>query len=155
MPMLCLAGRVLTALLFAFSVAACQTLGGTGLVASTVTSQLPPDAASMIADDVVGWFAERVGPGSTTIGLAADDSVFGQVLEASLRGWGYAITTEQQTKATPTIPLAYVIDDFEDSLLVRLSTTVVDITRMYKLTPAGAEPVSPASVIQHGTGEPS
>jgi hypothetical protein len=153
MGKLSVAVRVLAALLCASALGACQTLGGTGLVASTVTSQLPSNAASSIAADMVGLFTERVGPGSTTIGLTPDGSVFGQVLEASLKGAGYAIVTDQQTKTTATIPLAYVIDDFEDSVLVRLSTTVVDITRMYRLTPAGAEPVSPASVIQHGTEE--
>jgi type IV secretion system protein TrbH len=53
------------------------------------------------------------------------------------------------------VPLAYGVDDFEGSVLVRLSTTSLDITRMYKLTATGAEPVSPASVIQRGTGKAS
>jgi type IV secretion system protein TrbH len=155
MPILSHLGRVLAALLLGFVLAACQTLGGTGLITSTVTGRLSPDAASTIAADMVGLFAERVSPGSTTIGLTADGSVFGQVLEASLRGAGYAIATDQQTKASATVPLAYVVDDFEEGVLVRLSTTAVDITRMFKLTPTGAEPVSPVSVFQRGTGEPS
>jgi type IV secretion system protein TrbH len=72
-------GRILSALLLAFALGACQTLGGTGLITSTVNSQLSPDAASTIVADMVGLLAELVGPGNTTIGLTADGSVFGQV----------------------------------------------------------------------------
>ncbi|TPJ81947.1 conjugal transfer protein TrbH [Mesorhizobium sp. B2-5-13] len=152
MSMLSLAGRILGGLLLAASLAACQTLGGAGLVPSTVTTELTPEAASSIAGDMVGRLAEQVGPGNTTIAITPDSSVFGQALEASLKGWGYAIVTDQQTKGTATLPLAYVVDAFEGSVLVRLSTTSVDITRMYKLGAGGAEPVSPVSVMQRGPG---
>jgi hypothetical protein len=146
------AGRLLAALLLAATLAACQTLGGAGLVASMVTTELAPEAATSIAGDMVGRFTEQVGPGNTTIALTPDGSVFGQALEAALKGWGYAIVIDQQTKGTATVPLAYVVDAFEGSVLVRLSTTNVDITRMYKLSAAGAEPVSPVSVMQRASG---
>ena len=152
MSTLSLPGRILAALLLAAPLAACQTLGGAGLVASTVTTELTPEAATSIAGDMVGRFAEQVGPGNTTVVLTPDGSVFGQALEAALKGWGYAIVTDQQTKGTATVPLAYVVDAFEGSVLVRLSTGTVDITRMYKLSAAGAEPVSPVSVMQRGSG---
>ena len=140
----------LATLVLAVALAGCQTLGGSGLVASTVTTELTPEAATSIAGDMVGRFAEQVGPGTTTIVLTPDGSVFGQALEASLKGWGYAIVTDQQTKGTATVPLAYVVDAFEGSVLVRLSTKAVDITRMYKLSATGAEPTSPISVMQRG-----
>lgn len=152
MTMLSLAGRLLAMLLLAAPLAACQTFGGPGLVASTVTTELTPEAASSIAGDMVGHFAEQVGPGNTTIALTSDISVFGQALEAALKASGYAIVTDQQTKGVATVPLAYVVDAFEGSVLVRLSTTSVDITRMYKLSATGAEPVSPASIMQRGSG---
>lgn len=152
MTMLSLSGRFLAAVLLAAPLAACQTLGGAGLVVSTVTAELTPEAATSIAGDMVGRFTEQVGPGNTTIALTLDGSVFGQALEAALKGWGYAIVTDQQTKGTATVPLAYVVDAFEGSVLVRLSTTNVDITRMYKLSAAGAEPVSPVSVMQRVSG---
>lgn len=150
MTMLSFFGRFAGALVLAATLAACQALGGAGLVASTVTTELTPEAATSIAGDMVGRFAEQVGPGNTTIVLTPDGSVFGQALEASLKGWGYAIVTDQQTKGTATVQLAYVVDAFEGSVLVRLSTASVDITRMYKLGATGAEPVSPVSVMQRG-----
>ena len=148
-------GRFLVGLALASTLAACQTLGGTGLVTSKVTADLTPEAAGMIAGDMVGRFAEQVGPGATTIALTSDGSVFGQSLEASLKGWGYAIITDQVAKGTETVPLVYVVDEFEGSVLVRLSTKSVDLTRMYKLGADGAVPTSPASVMQHGTEEAS
>lgn len=148
-------GRLCSALLLAAMLAACQTLGGAGLVPSTVTAELTPDAANAIAGDMVGRFAEQVGPGNTTIALTPDGSIFGQSLESSLKGWGYAIVTDQQAKGTATVPLAYVVDAFEGSVLVRLSTAGVDITRMYKLGATGAEPISPVSIMQRGSGASS
>lgn len=152
MATLSLSGRFLAALLLAGTLAACQTLGGAGLVPSTVTTELTPEAASAITGDMVGRFAEQVGPGNTTIALSPDGSVFGQSLETSLKGWGYAIVTDQQTKGTGTVPLAYVVDQFEGSVLVRLSTRNIDITRIYELGAEGATPSSPVSVMQRGSG---
>lgn len=131
---------------------ACQTLGQAGLVQSTVTTELTPDAASTIASDMVGRLAEQVGPGSTTIGLTPDGSVFSQALEASLQKWGYALVTDQKTDNASLVGLAYVVDDFEGSVLVRISTLSFDLTRMYKISAEGATPVSPLSIRQHSSG---
>lgn len=155
MTMLSSFGRLCSALLLAAVLSACQTLTGAGLVTSTVTAELTPEAANAIAGDMVGRFAEHVGPGNTTIALSPDGSVFGESLEASLKGWGYAIVTDQQAKGATTVPIAYVVDAFDGSVLVRLSTTTLDITRMYKLGAAGAEPISPVSVMQRGSGASS
>lgn len=148
-------GRLLVGLVLVTALAACQTLGGTGLVASTVTAELTPEAAGMIAGDMVGRLAEQVGLGATTIALVSDGSVVGQSLEASRKGWGYAIVTDQAAKGIETVPLAYVVDEFEGNVLVRLSTKSVDLTRMYKLGAEGAVPTSPVSVMQHGVEETS
>ena len=136
------------------TLAACQTLGSAGLVQSTATAQLTPEAASTIAGDMVGRLAEQVGPGSTTISLTPDGSVFGQALEASLRGWGYAVATDQSTEATNVVALAYVVDEFEGSILVRISTRALDLTRMYRPGVEGAAPISPLSIMHRGAGEP-
>lgn len=137
------------------SLAACQTLGSAGLVQSRASAQLTPEAASSIAGDMVGRLAEQVGPGSTTISLKPDGSVFGQALETSLRGWGYAVATDQATDGTDMVALAYVVDEFEGSILVRLSTHALDLTRMYRLGGEGTTPISPLSVQHRGAGEPA
>lgn len=134
--------------------AGCQTLGGSGLVASSATVELTPEAASSIAGDMVGRFAEQIGPGTTTIQLKPDGSIFGEALESSLKGWGYAVATDQVTEGTNTVALAYVVDAFKGSILVRLSTRALDLTRMYKLGGEGATPISPLSMMQREGREP-
>ena len=133
--------------------AACQTMTGAGLSTSQVTAELTPESASAISEDMVAKLAEQIGPGSTTIALRADGSEFGAALEASLRSWGYAVVTDQETGASVTEPLAYVVDPFEGGVLVRLSTRQAELTRMYMLTAEGAAPASPLSVMQRGPGE--
>ncbi|EIM72611.1 conjugal transfer protein TrbH [Nitratireductor aquibiodomus RA22] len=147
--------RLVAFVLCAALLAGCQTLGGAGLVSSSATAQLTPEAASLIAGDMVGRFAEQVGPGTTTIQLKPDGSIFGEALESSLRAWGYAVATDQVTEGTNTVGLAYVVDAFEGSILVRLSTQTLDLTRMYQLGGEGATPVSPLSIMQREAREPS
>lgn len=135
------------------TLAACQTMTGAGLSTSEVTAELTPESAGAISEDMVAKLAEQIGPSSTTIALRSDGSVFGAALEASLRSWGYAVVTDQETGASVTEPLAYVIDSFEGGLLVRLSTQKAELTRMYRVTAEGATPASPLSVMQRGPGE--
>ena len=135
------------------TLAACQTMSGTGLVTSEVTAELTPESAGAISEDMVAKLAEQIGPGSTTIALHSDGSVFGAALEAWLRSWGYDVVTDQETGASVTEPLAYVVDPFEGGVLVRLSTRKAELTRMYTITAEGATPASPLSVMQRGPGE--
>jgi hypothetical protein len=120
------------------------------------TSATPPElsaaASSAIAGDMVSRFAEHVGQGGT-IALKADASLFGQALAAALKGWGYAVVTDQKTDDKKTIiHLAYMVDDFEGQTLARLSTGKVELTRAYSTTAAGASPASPLSVMQRDQG---
>ena len=137
-------------LLFAM-LAACQTMSGPGLIRSEVTAELTPESANVIAGDMVGRLAEKVGPGTTTIELRGSDPLFGPALEAALREWGYAVITDQVTEGAAVTPLAYSIDPFEGGVLVRLSTLRVELTRMYTLNVTGATPASPLSVMQRGS----
>jgi hypothetical protein len=139
------------ALVLLATLAACQTMNGPGLIRSEVTAELTPESANAIAGDMVGRLAEQVGPGTTTIELRGNDALFGPALEASLRGWGYAVITDQATEGTAVTPLAYSIDPFEGGVLVRLSTIQVELTRMYTLSATGATPASPLSVMQRGS----
>ena len=146
--------RLVAFVLCAALLAGCQTLGGSGLATSSATAQLTPEAASSIAGDMVERFAEQVGPGTTTIQLKPDGSIFGEALESSLKGWGYAVATDQVTEGTNTVALAYVVDAYEGSILVRLSTQALDLTRMYELGGEGATPISPLSMMQREGREP-
>lgn len=145
--------RLCVAIGFAAVLAACQTVGGSSLVQSTATAQLTPQAAASLAEDMVGRFAEQIGPGSTTIALEPDGSTFGQALEVSLRDWGYAVVTDQAIDATMVVALAYVVDEIDGSILVRLSTHTHDLTRMYRLDGEEAAPISPLSIMQRGAGD--
>lgn len=130
--------------------AGCQSIGADGLVASSAPQELSGPAASAIAGDMVSRLAEQVGPGTGTILLKPDGSPFGSALEASLKGWGYAVVSDQETGKEGLIPLAYVIDSYEGQVLARLSTGTIDLGRAYSATAAGATPASPLSIMRHG-----
>lgn len=142
--------RWLTIAILALPVAACQTLGADALVASVDRAELTPQAASAIASDMVGRLAEHVGPGTGTIVLSPDGSAFGNALEEALRGWGYAVASGTSAGEGSAIPLAYVMESFEGTVLARLSTRDLDLGRAYAVTDAGASPSSPLSVMRRG-----
>lgn len=128
--------------------AGCQTMNGPGLAESIVTAELSPKAAAAIAGDMVASLSEQIGPGSTTIVLRGDDAIFGPALEASLRGQGYAVVTDQATDGGAVAALAYSVDPFEGGVLVRLSMARVELTRMYAVNASDAAPASPLSVLK-------
>ncbi|MBN9053654.1 MAG: conjugal transfer protein TrbH [Rhizobiales bacterium] len=129
----------------------CQSSGVDGLVASNAPPDLSGPAASAIAGDMVSRLAEQIGQGKVTVVLKQDNSPFGQALESALKGWGYAIVTDQKTDGKEKlVALAYVIEPFEGQVLARLSTAGVEIGRAYSVTAAGATPTSPLSVMQRG-----
>jgi hypothetical protein len=137
-------------------VSACVAAGLTGcqtdtddLTTSATPSELSEAASSAIAGDMVSRFAEQLGPGTATIVLKEDASPSGQALAAALKGWGYAIATDQKVDEKKTIiQLAYMIDGFEGQALARLSTNKVELARAYSTTATGASPASPLSVMQ-------
>lgn len=140
------AGAILAALLLS----GCSTIGTDGLVASTAPAELSAPTASAVAGDLVPRLAEQIGQGKATIVLKPDGSAFGSALEASLRGWGYAVTTDQDTKDPQAIRLAYVLGSVDGQILARLSTGSIEIGRVYSATAAGAQPASPLSVMKRG-----
>ncbi|QAA98401.1 MULTISPECIES: conjugal transfer protein TrbH [Agrobacterium tumefaciens complex] len=129
----------------------CQSIDTEGLVASNAPPEISGPAASAIAGDMVSRLAEQIGPGKATIALKADTSPFGQALEAALKGWGYAVVTDQKTDSgTAVVPLAYVIMPFEGQVLARLSTNSVELGRAYTVTSTGATPASALSRMRRG-----
>lgn len=136
---------------FAILLSGCQSMGTDGLVASNAPAEISGPAASAIAGDMVSRLAEQIGPGKATVGLKADASPFGQALEATLKGWGYAVVTDQRTDdGTKIIPLAYVIMPFDGQVLARLSTDNVELGRAYNVTASGAAPASALSLMRRG-----
>ncbi|AYM14979.1 MULTISPECIES: conjugal transfer protein TrbH [Rhizobium/Agrobacterium group] len=129
----------------------CQSLGTDGLTTSNAPAEISGPAASAIAGDMVSRLAEQIGPGTATVSLKQDSSPFGQALEAALKGWGYAVVTDQKIDgATRTVPLAYVVIPFEGQVLARLSTNSVELGRAYTVTTTGAQPASALSVMKRG-----
>lgn len=129
----------------------CQSIGTDGLVASNAPPEISGPTASAIAGDMVSRLAEQIGPGKATVALKADTSPFGQALEAALKGWGYAVATDQKTDSdTKIIPLAYVIVPFDGQVLARLSTDRVELGRAYTVTASGAAPASALSLMRRG-----
>lgn len=135
---------------FAGFLAGCQSLDAGGLVASSAPPEISGPAASAIAGDMVSRLAEQVGPGAATIRLKSDGSPFGDALETSLKTWGYAVVTDQKSVDKKLTPLAYVLDSYDGHILARLSTTTVELGRAYDITPTGATPASPLSVMRRG-----
>ncbi len=136
---------------FTILLSGCQTMGTGGLVASAAPTEVSGPAASAIAGDMVSRLAEQIGPGKATVGLKPDTSPFGQALETALKGWGYAVVTNQKTDSgAKVIPLAYVIVPFDGQVLARLSTDSVELGRAYTLTASGATPASALSLMRRG-----
>lgn len=135
--------------------AACQTLGGSGLIASTVTAELTPAGASSIASDIVGQLGAHIGPGGTTIRLRGDGSPFGVALEEALRSAGNAVLIEQGSSDPAVVDLAYAVDSFEGSVMVRLSTVSLDLTRLYTIDGEVAVPTGPVSVMRRDEVAPT
>lgn len=124
--------------------------GTSGLVASTAPIEMTASAASAIAGDLVPRLAEQLGQGKATIVLKSDTSAFGAALEAALRTWGFAVTTDGEVKDQNAIRLAYVLAPADGQILARLTTGSLEIGRIYATSGTGAIPASPVSVMQRG-----
>lgn len=139
------------ACILAILLSGCQSIGTDGIVASSAPPEISGPAASAIAGDMVSRLAEQIGPGKATVALKADTSPFGQALEAALKGWGYAVVTDQKTdSSTKVIELAYVILAVDGQVLARLSTNTAEIGRAYMVTANGATPASALSLMRRG-----
>ena len=143
--------RLAAGCILAILLSGCQSIDTEGLVASNAPPEISGPAASAIAGDMVSRLAEQIGPGKATVALKADTSPFGQALEAALKGWGYAVVTDQKTDSgTTVVPLAYVIMPFDGQVLARLSTNSVELGRAYTVTSTGATPASALSLMRRG-----
>ncbi|MBX5273219.1 conjugal transfer protein TrbH [Rhizobium sp. NLR17b] len=146
-PIRCLATTGALAILLS----GCQSTDTDGLSASAAPPEISGPAAGAIAGDMVSRLAEQIGHGKATVALKQDGSPFGQALEAALKGWGYAVVTDQKTDGgAAVIPLAYVIMPYDGQVLARLSTSSVELGRAYTVTTSGATPTSALSLMRRG-----
>lgn len=146
-PINCLA----TTSAFVILLSACQSMDTGGLATSAAPPEISGRAAGAIAGDMVSRLAEQIGQGKATVALKQDGSPFGQALEAALKGWGYAVVTDQKTDSgSAVIALAYVIVPYDGQVLARLSTSSVELGRAYTVTTSGATPASAVSLMRRG-----
>ncbi|EGL65179.1 hypothetical protein AGRO_2124 [Agrobacterium sp. ATCC 31749] len=139
------------ACVLAILLSGCQSMDPDGLASSAAPPEISGPAAGAIAGDMVSRLAEQIGQGKATVALKQDGSPFGQALEAALKGWGYAVVTDQKTDSgAAVIPLAYVIMPYDGQVLARLSTSSVELGRAYTLTTSGATPASALSLMRRG-----
>lgn len=134
----------------------CQTTNDT-LNGSVTSSALSGPAASAIAGDIAGRFAEQAGSSTTPIRLPKDGSEFAVALEAALRGWGFDVVSKDHPQHVKPgqrpMELAYSLTDVDGQMLVRLSTATLEIGRAYTVTGAGATPSSPLSLMKRNREE--
>ncbi len=146
-PIRCFAATTALAIL----VSGCQSMDADVLASSAAPPEISGPAAGAIAGDMVSRLAEQIGQGKATVALKQDGSPFGQALQAALKGWGYAVVTDQKTDGGAAIvPLAYVIVPYEGQVLARLSTSSIELGRAYTVTTSGATPASPLSLMRRG-----
>lgn len=129
----------------------CQT-GTDGLTTSAAPVSITGPAASAIAGDMAGRFAEQSGSTTTPIKLRKDQSDFSTALEAALKGWGFIVLTDDKAgsskDATKPIELAYSLVDVDGQVLARLSTETLELGRAYAISGSGAVPASPLSLMK-------
>ncbi len=143
--------RPTTACVLAILLCGCRSMDSGALATSAAPPEVSGPAASAIAGDMVSRLAEQIGQGKATVALNQDGSPFGKALEAALKGWGYAVVTDQKTDSgAVVIPLAYVIMPYDGQMLARLSTSSVELGRAYTVTTSGATAASALSLMRRG-----
>lgn len=129
----------------------CQTPTD-GLTTSAAPTDLSAPAASAIAGDLAGRFAEQAGSTATPIRLHRDSSDFAVALEAALKGWGYTVVTDDKSagtaNATMPMELAYSLASSDGQVLARLSTDQLELGRAYTVSNGMAAPASPLSLMK-------
>lgn len=129
----------------------CQT-GTDALTTSAAPSTVSSPAASAIAGDLAGRFAEQAGPITTPIKLHTDRSDFSTALEAALKGWGFTVVTDEKADlvkdTAKPIELAYSLIVDDGQVLARLSSETLELGRAYSISADGATPSSPLSLMK-------
>lgn len=138
--------KLFVVLMLGSSLAGCTTINNAYFSpqASFDSAQLSAGTARIIADDMVVKLTETIGPGTRTLLLKTDKSLFAKAVEEALRTQGYAVAFEADSSGTNLVPLAYTISQTGTAVMVRISTSEVELARSYA---ADGTPVSPVSVM--------
>ncbi len=143
--------RFLLPLAIVIGVTGCQTATG-GLTSSAAPPEITGPAASAIAGDMAGRFAEQAGSTATPIRLHRDASDFAVALEAALKGWGYSVVSDDKAAsakdAAKPVELAYSLASMDGQVLARLSTDSLELGRAYSISNGIAAPASPLSLMK-------
>ena len=135
----------------ALGLSGCQTATD-GLSTSAAPADVNGPAAGAIAGDMAGRFAEQAGSTAMPIKLKKDTSEFSVALEAALKGWGFAIVTDDKSTgekdAAKPVELAYSIAAVDGQVLARLSTDTMELGRAYSVNNGVATPASPLSLMK-------
>ncbi len=138
-------------IVIAFGLTGCQTATD-GLSTAAAPADVSGPAAGAIAGDMAGRFAEQAGSTTTPIKLHKDTSEYSVALEAALKGWGFAIVTDDKSAgakvATKPVELAYSIASVDGQVLARLSTDTMSLGRAYSVSNGVATPASPLSLMK-------
>jgi hypothetical protein len=129
----------------------CQTATD-GLSTSAAPADITGPAAGAIAGDLAARFAEQTGSTTAPIKLHKDTSEFSVALEAALKGWGFAIVTDDKSASakdgSKPVELAYSIATVDEQVLARLSTETMELGRAYSVSHGVATPASPLSLMK-------
>lgn len=141
--------KTIAAMIITAVLSGCQTADETLPTSSTPIS-VTGTTASVIAGDMASRLAEQLGPaGTTTLKMEKDTSEYAAALQAALKGWGYAVVTDEKvSKDQKPVEFAWSIDSFDGQILAQVSTPTVALGRVYTTTSSGATPASPLSVMQ-------
>ncbi|MBD9445055.1 MULTISPECIES: conjugal transfer protein TrbH [unclassified Rhizobium] len=138
-------------IVFILSLAGCQTATD-GLSTSAAPADVSGPAAGAIAGDMAARFAEQAGSTTPPIKLHKDTSEFAVALEAALKGWGFAMVTDDKSAnakdVSKPVELAYSILAADGQVLARLSTDTMELGRAYSVTNGVATPASPLSLMK-------
>jgi type IV secretion system protein TrbH len=128
----------------------CQTADG--LSQSAASTEITGSAASAIAGDIAGRYAEQAGSPGAPIKMHRDTSDFAIALESALKGWGYTVIDgkNEASKQGPDKPveLAYSIIVADGHVLTRLSTDALELGRAYSVVNGVAKPDSPLALMR-------
>jgi hypothetical protein len=141
-------------IVLSLSLAGCQNAED-GLTINEAPADVSGPAASAIAGDLAGRYAEQAGATGVPIRLNRDMSDFSVALEAALKGWGYAVIGDngeagaKMKEAHKPIRMDYSILAADGQVLARLSTDRMQLGRAYSISKGMATPASPLSLMKN------